>query len=186
MTVHALGVPSGWVQRWAGLLAPGAAVLDVACGRGRHMAWLTGRGERVTGVDRDAVALAEAARWGQTCCSDIESDPWPLCEPDGHIRLFDAVLVCNYLWRPLWPTLRASVRPGGWLVYETFALGNERLGKPSRPDFLLQPGELLTLAAGWQVLAYEDGALRQPDRRVQRVVAQAPGGPRPDDLHWLE
>ena len=92
-------------------------------------------------------------------------------------RRFDVVLVTNYLWRPLWPTLLDSVGEGGWLVYETFCRGNETVGRPSNPDFLLRPGELLEVlrapdAGAWRVIAYEDGFLGEPDRFVQRIAAR--------------
>ena len=171
--MHAGLPPSDWLQRWAHLLPAGGRVLDVACGRGRHLRWLAGRGFVLTGIDRDAAALAalqDLASEIERVEADIENQPWPL---PG--RLFDAVLVSNYLWRPLWPQLLASLAPGGVLVYETFAAGNETLGKPSRPDFLLQPGELLQRCAGLHTVAYEDGFLDGPPRFVQRVVARCPG-----------
>ena len=171
--MHAGLPPSDWLQRWAHLLPAGGRVLDVACGRGRHLRWLAGRGFVLTGIDRDAAALAalqDLASEIERVEADIENQPWPL---PG--RLFDAVLVNNYLWRPLWPQLLASLAPGGVLVYETFAAGNEALGKPSRPDFLLQPGELLQRCAGLHTVAYEDGFLDGPPRFVQRVVARRLG-----------
>ena len=171
--MHAGLPPSDWLQRWAHLLPAGGRVLDVACGRGRHLRWLAGRGFVLTGIDRDAAALAalqDLASEIERVEADIENQPWPL---PG--RLFDAVLVSNYLWRPLWPQLLASLAPGGVLVYETFAAGNEALGKPSRPDFLLQPGELLQRCAGLHTVAYEDGFLDGPPRFVQRVVARSLG-----------
>ncbi|QTD47083.1 class I SAM-dependent methyltransferase [Ottowia testudinis] len=160
--------PSPWVWRFSPLLKPGAAVLDVACGRGRHMRWLAQLGHAVTGVDRDAGALAAAQAWGRTVQADIENGPWPFAD-----HRFGAVVVTNYLWRPLLPAILNAVAPGGLLIYETFAQGNETVGKPSRPDFLLRPGELLTLCAGpdWRVVAYEDGFLAQPERFVQRIAA---------------
>jgi len=162
--------PSDWVQRWASLLPHRAKVLDLACGHGRHMRYLAGQGHRVTGVDRDANALATLTGVGETLCADIENQPWPL---PG--RTFDAVVVTNYLWRALWPHILASLAPDGVLIYETFAQGNETVGKPSRPDFLLQPGELLQRCADLRVIAYEDGFLSAPDRFVQRIVAIQPG-----------
>jgi hypothetical protein len=90
---------------------------------------------------------------------------------EGQPRQFDAVVVTNYLWRPLFPTLLQSLAAGGVLIYETFAIGNETVGKPSRADFLLQPGELLRLCAGLKIVAFEDGFLALPDRFVQRIVA---------------
>ena len=163
--------PSPWVQRWTPLLSPGASVLDVACGRGRHLRWFAERGHPVTGVDRDAEALAVARAWGEVVQADIENGPWPLAG-----RRFGAVVVTNYLWRPLLPTVLDSVADGGVLIYETFAQGNETVGKPSRPDFLLRPGELLAWCAApdWRVVAYEDGFVAAPDRFVQRIAAVRP------------
>jgi SAM-dependent methyltransferase len=173
MAPHALGEPSPWVTRWSHLIAPGGSVLDVACGRGRHVRWLATKGFRMTGVDRDATALAELQGRGRLVEADIENGPWPL---PG--ETFDAIVVTNYLWRPLLPTLRAALAPGGVLIYETFAQGNEVHGKPSNPNFLLQPGELLAFAQGlphgMHIVAYEDGVLNNPTRRVQRIAALAP------------
>jgi SAM-dependent methyltransferase len=163
--LHADMTASAWVQRWTPLVAADSQVLDVACGHGRHMQWLQSLGHRVTGIDRSETALVSASRFGTTLQADIEQGPWPLPE-----RQFGAVVVTNYLWRPLWPALRASVSPGGLMIYETFARGQETIGKPSRRDFLLDPGELLKAFAGWHVVAYENGFLSQPDRFVQRMV----------------
>jgi SAM-dependent methyltransferase len=164
--MHGTENPSAWVQRWAHLIAPDSTVLDVACGAGRHMRYLAARGHRVTGVDRnpDAVAMAQAS--GQVICADIENGPWPF---DG--QTFACVVVTNYLWRPLLPLLVGSLAPGGVLIYETFAAGNESVGKPSRPDFLLQPGELLQATESLRTVAYEDGFESSPDRFVQRIAA---------------
>ena len=166
-TPHGAEPPSAWVRRWSHLVAPGASVLDVACGAGRHLRWFAARGAQVTGVDRDAAALQALAGIGETIVADIEAGPWPLAG-----RRFEAVVVTNYLWRALMPTLVDSVADGGLLIYETFAIGNERHGRPSNPNFLLQPGELLTHAAGLQIVAYEHGFVPAPDRVVQRLVAQ--------------
>jgi len=141
-------------------------VLDVACGSGRHLRWLAEQGFRVTGIDRDAEALAALHSTGRTLVADIENAPWPLAG-----ERFDAVVVTNYLWRPLWPVLLASLAAGGVLTYETFAVGNEAFGKPSNPDFLLRAGELLEACQGLHVVAYEDGVLDAPPRRVQRIAA---------------
>ncbi len=179
---HAQPDASLWLQRWAHALPAGGRVVDVACGRGRHLRWLAAHGFVATGIDRDPVALAasqdlaEAGR-AELIAADIEAGPWP-CPG----RQFDAVLVFNYLWRPLWPALLASLAPGAVLVCETFAAGNETVGKPSRPDFLLQPGELIERCAGLTLLGYEAGFLADPARFVQRVVAVRPassGGPAP-------
>lgn len=164
--MHGSLEPSPWVQRWSALVPAGASVLDLACGSGRHVRWFAQRGCRVTGVDRDAAAIEPLRPLAEVVVADIENGPWPL---QG--RRFDAVVVTNYLWRPLLATLVASVADGGVLIYETFATGNESVGKPSRPDFLLRPGELLQAAAGLRIVAYEDGFLAEPERFVQRVCA---------------
>jgi SAM-dependent methyltransferase len=159
--------PSPWVTRWSHLIAPDGRVLDVACGSGRHLRWLHAQGFAVTGVDRDAAAVEPLRSLGRVIVADIEKAPWPLTGEN-----FDAVIVTNYLWRPLLSTIVASVAPGGVLIYETFAAGNEAFGKPSNPDFLLLPGELLWACAPLQVVAYEDGLLADPPRRVQRIAAR--------------
>ena len=176
--MHGTENPSAWVQRWTHLLRPGSHVLDVACGAGRHMRWLASQGHQVTGVDRHAEALALAADAGQTVLADIESGPWPFAG-----QTFDAVLVTHYLWRPLLPVIVHSVAEGGVLIYETFATGNETVGKPSRPDFLLQPGELLRATSELRTVAFEEGFEPAPDRFVQRIVAVRPA-PSAEPVRW--
>jgi SAM-dependent methyltransferase len=168
---HAGLAPSQWVQRWSHLVAAGATVLDVACGSGRHVRWFAQRHARVTAVDRDAAALEPLRGLAEVVVADIESGPWPLAG-----RRFDAVVVTNYLWRALLPTLVESVGAGGVLIYETFAQGNQTVGKPSNPDFLLRAGELLAATAGLRTIAYEDGFLDDPARFVQRIVAVRESG----------
>ncbi|NVO05976.1 MAG: class I SAM-dependent methyltransferase [Rhodoferax sp.] len=175
---HALGAPSPWITRWSHLLPSGCTVLDVACGSGRHLQWFAARGHPVLGVDRDIGAAQALLPGAQLVQADIENGPWPLATPQGP-RPFGAVVVTNYLWRPLLPTLLHSLAPGGLLLYETFAAGNETVGRPARPDFLLQPGELLQLCSGLQVVAYENGFLDDPARFVQRIAAFAPALPVP-------
>ena len=164
--LHGLQAPSPWIQRFAALLKPGSEVLDLACGAGRHMRYLQSLGHRVLGVDQSGEALAHARAHGEVMQADLENQPWPLAG-----RQFDAVLVTHYLWRPLWPHLLMAIAPDGFLLYETFAQGNETVGKPSRPDFLLRPGELLQEARGLRVIAYEDGFESVPERFIQRIVA---------------
>jgi SAM-dependent methyltransferase len=168
--VHLSPDPSAWVRRFAPLVAPGGTVLDLACGSGRHLRWLAAQGFAVTGVDRDAEAVAPLAALGEIVVADIEAGPWPL---PG--RRFDGVVVTNYLWRPLLPRIAESLADGGVLVYETFAHGQHTIGRPSRPEFLLQPGELLTAFAGLRIVAFEDGFEEPPaaaaPRFVQRLAA---------------
>jgi len=173
MTMPGLAA-SAWVQRWSHLVPAGARVLDVACGAGRHVRWFVARGAVVTGVDRDAVATQPLTGIAEIVAADIEAGAWPFAA-----RQFDAVVVTNYLWRPLMPAIVASVAPGGILIWETFALGNEAVGKPSNPNFLLRPGELLEAVQGLRVLAFEDGFESAFPRFVQRIVAvrEASGSP---------
>ena len=172
-TLHGDEPASAWVCRWSHLAPTGGSVLDVACGRGRHARWFAGRGHPVVALDRSAEAIAALGLGAERCealVADIETGPWPLAG-----RHFDAVVVTNYLWRPLLPTLLASLALGGVLIYETFAAGNETVGKPSRPDFLLQPGELLQLCQSLRTVAYEDGFETglpgSTGRFVQRIAA---------------
>ncbi|NOV26953.1 class I SAM-dependent methyltransferase [Cupriavidus necator] len=172
MTLSHAGIatPSAWVTRWAHLLHPGARVLDLACGSGRHAAWLAARGHQVLALDRDADAIAGLPAGVAGRVADLEQGVWPLA---GEAP-FDAIVVTNYLHRPLWPHLAAALAPGGCWIYETFAAGNETVGKPSRPDFLLRPGELLDVAReqGLRVVAYEDGLVEVPKTAfVQRLCA---------------
>jgi SAM-dependent methyltransferase len=169
--------PSDWILRYAGLLSPGASVLDVAAGQGRHARWLAARGCRVTAIDRAPEALTSLRSIaGLTVIeADIEADradAWPV--PPGS---FDALVVTHYLHRPLFPRMAASLRPGGYLLYETFMVGNERYGRPSSPAFLLRESELLAAFATLRVIAFEQGVRPGPSPRVvQRLLACAPGG----------
>ncbi|MFM0554538.1 class I SAM-dependent methyltransferase [Paraburkholderia sediminicola] len=169
--VHGLGEPSPWVRDWAHLVAAGGAVLDVASGAGRHARFFASLGHPVTAIDRDTAAL-DALR-GEPLVTplqaDLEGAAWPL-PADAK---FAAVVVTNYLHRPLFPQLLRALAPGGVLVYETFAQGNESVGKPSNPAFLLAPGELLDRVRGQlRVVAFQDGFLAQPrPAYVQRICA---------------
>nr|WP_159705406.1 class I SAM-dependent methyltransferase [Massilia sp. 9I] len=166
---------SPWVARFAPLAKPGEA-LDLACGSGRHTRLLAAQGLQVTALDRKAELLSPLAGPNVTILQhDLETGDavWPF-EPGR----FFLIVVTNYLYRPLFAQLAASLRPDGILIYETFAQGNQVYGKPSNPDFLLAPGELLDLArdGGLQVLAYEDGHVDRPNpAQVQRLCAAGPG-----------
>ncbi len=168
---------SAWVRRWSHLVMADGSVLDLACGSGRHTRWFHDRGCAVTAVDRDVAALQGLQGVARTVVADLEGQPWPL--PD---QAFSAVVVTNYLWRALLPDIACSIGDSGVLIYETFAEGNARVGKPSNPDFLLRPGELLQFAAdhGLRVVAYEDGFASRPDRYIQRLVAVRPSANDPD------
>lgn len=176
---HAAQGPAGspWVLRWLDGLPRGASVLDFAAGSGRHARAAAERGLRVLAVDRDEQALARIADSQaagspgiRVRAADLESGPWPFPASER----FDAVVVANYLFRPRFALLASLVAPRGLLVYETFAQGNERYGRPSNPDYLLAPGELPERAdrAGLTVLGYETGVVRRPSPAViQRLCA---------------
>jgi SAM-dependent methyltransferase len=169
LAAHLDPEPSAWVRRFSALVRPGGSVLDVACGSGRHVRWLAARGFVVTGVDRDAAAVEPLKAVAEIVVADIEGGPWPL---PG--RRFDAIVLTNYLWRPLAPRLLDALAEGGVLIHETFATGQQTIGKPSRPEFLLENGELLRLYPGLRVVAFEDGFEPSPPRFVQRLAAVKP------------
>jgi SAM-dependent methyltransferase len=162
--------PSAWVRRFLSLIRPGGRVLDLAAGTGRHTALLLDMGFRVTAVDRDIAGLRPFA--GDQCdvrAIDLEAGaPWPL---GGD---YDGIIVTNYLHRPLFPAISAALAPEGVLLYETFAIGNERFGRPRNPDFLLRAGELLTVFAALTTVAFEQGEVALPRSAVlQRIVGVA-------------
>lgn len=168
---HALEPASPWVCRFAELVAPRGSVLDVACGTGRHARLFLERGNPVVCVDRYNAGIVDLLGRAdfEFVDADLESGgPWPLGK-----REFAAVVVTNYLYRPLLPMLIDALAPGGVLIYETFAQGNERFGRPSNPDFLLRPGELLAAVGGrLQVVDYEHGEVSTPRQAVvQRIAA---------------
>lgn len=164
---HGSIAPSEWVVRWAPLVTHGT-VLDVACGSGRHAKFFLDRGLKVAAVDREAHAIP-GARFVQ---ANLENGgPWPF--PGER---FEAVVVTNYLFRPLMDQLRGCLAQNGVLIYETFMLGNERFGKPSNPGFLLRPGELLECFKGLSVKGFEEGEVAEPKpAMIQRLCAVRAG-----------
>lgn len=164
--------PSPWVTRFAPLITPGGAVLDLACGKGRHSRYLLAEGFQVTALDRDVSGLEDLIGRIEIIEADLEDGrPYPLAG-----RPFDGVVVTNYLHRPVLPRLIAGLAAGGVLIYETFARGNEKFGKPANPAFLLMPGELLEAVHGHlRVLAYEDITVETPrPAAIQRIAALSP------------
>jgi SAM-dependent methyltransferase len=161
------------VLRFVERVPANGTVLDVAAGAGRHARLFLARGHTICAVDRDVSRLADlAGRPGvEILAADLEAGgPWPLGS-----RRFAGVVVTNYLHRPILPAIIAAVMVNGVLIYETFAAGNERFGKPSNPDFLLKSGELLEAVRGrLRVIAYEDVETAVPRRAmVQRIAAVA-------------
>ena len=184
--LHGTEPASSWVKRWSHLVKPKGTVLDVACGHGRHAYYFHQLNHPVTLVDQAQEAIESIAIEAHFCekmVSDIENSSWPFAG-----RQFDAVVVTNYLWRPLMPNLLNSLAKNGVLIYETFATGNETVGKPSRPDFLLQPGELLQICKDLRVVAFEDGFVYdkggQSARFVQRIAAVREAGEKPEPARY--
>jgi SAM-dependent methyltransferase len=161
---------SAWVRRFAPLVKKGGRVLDLAAGSGRHSRLLLQSGFAVCAVDRDISALLSLAACGcKVRQVDLETGaPWPI------ETAYDGIVVANYLHRPLLPAIGRALAPGGVLIYETFASGNERLGRPRNPDFLVRPGELLEAFATLAVIAFEQGEITTPRPAViQRLAAVA-------------
>jgi SAM-dependent methyltransferase len=153
-TSSPLSLPSPWIVAHADLIPEGSQVLDLAAGKGRHSHYFLQRGAKVTAVDLDCTWLSKTLKSRALTLleANLESAPWPF-----KAQSFDAVIVTNYLWRPLFPSIQDVIVPGGILLYETFAVGNEAYGKPSDPDFLLNPGELRdTFKEAFTVLAFEE------------------------------
>jgi SAM-dependent methyltransferase len=165
-----LEAASPWIRRFAWLVPAGGTVLDLACGAGRHARYFLGLGHPVLALDRDlgGVADLDGQPGVELLRADLEDGgPFPLAG-----RRFAGVVVTNYLWRPLLPALVAAVAPGGCLLYETFALGNERFGRPANPDYLLRPHELLDAVAGrLRVVAYEDLVESEPRPAARQRLA---------------
>jgi SAM-dependent methyltransferase len=172
---HGSESPSPWVARFAAGVPPGSRVLDLACGRGRHARLFAEQGCLVDAVDIDAEAGAalQDVRGVRFLRADLEGGPWPYAG-----RRFDAVVVTNYLHRPLLPLLAEALAPGGMLIYETFMAGHERFGRPTNPAFLLRPRELLdAFGATLAVIAFEEGVVSQPrPARISRICAVRAGG----------
>ena len=165
-------IPSAWVSRWAEQLPRARPVLDLACGNGRHAVYLADRGHPVSAVDID-LGPSEAVRstpgivWRQ---ADLEHAPWPYAG-----CCFGGIVVSRYLHRPLFDVLFDSLEPGGVLIYETFALGQARYGRPRNPAHLLLPGELLQAVHGrLRVIAFEDVDEAEQRRCMQRICARRP------------
>ena len=165
-----LEAPSSWVTEHAALIKSGGRVLDLACGSGRHAIWLAQQGYQVDAIDRDALAVVSMSNINNihVHTADLEAD-------EAYIfnHHYDGIIVSRYLYRPLLKTLAAILNPAGVLIYETFMLGNERLGKPSNPHFLLRQDELLEVYSPLlNIIAFEQGEVSQPKPAVmQRICA---------------
>jgi len=181
--MHGTEAPSAWVVRWIGYPGARVSVLDLAAGAGRHARFCAGRGFAVTAVDRDATALAALHEVAgvKVLHADLEGAPWPFAR-----AAFDIIIVTNYLHRPLFGAISDTLRAGGLLIYETFMIGNERLGRPANPAFLLQPGELpAAFAETTRVVGFEQGRVNAPKPAVvQRFcgVRLGDASPEPEGL----
>lgn len=163
--------PSAWVKRHAPLIKKQGRVLDVAAGSGKNARWLAAQGWHVEAVDKDETALGSLHGLAgiSTQVADIENGPWPYIG-----QQFDGIVVCRYLHRPLFPALMDSLSPDGILIYETFMLGHEVYGRPTNPDFLLQPNELLDVFVSSLIpVAFEQGFDPSQQAVVQRICLTA-------------
>ena len=167
--------PSAWVRRFVPLIRPGGRVLDLAAGAGRHTRLLIDMGFAVTAVDRDIARLRPLA--GGKC--DVRTFDLETATPESALGLlgggFDGIVVTNYLHRPLFAPIAAALAPSGVLIYETFAVGNERFGRPRNPDFLLRPGELIETFAALTIVAFEQGEVTLPRPAVMQRIAAVAG-----------
>lgn len=165
-----IGKPSPWMVEYAPLITHGGRVLDLACGSGRHAIWLAELGYQVDAIDRDAAVMSEMIGIDNINIriADIEANDAPLLKAQ-----YDGIIVSRYLYRPLLNSLAEALKPGGVLIYETFMTGNERYGKPSNPDFLLRPDELLDIYTPLlKIIAFAQGDESEPRPAVmQRICA---------------
>jgi SAM-dependent methyltransferase len=171
---HGPAGPSPWVCRFAPLIRPGGRVLDLAAGTGRHTIFLRQLGHEIVAADRDVAALAALPADPGIAITAIDLENGALWALG---RGYDGIVVTNYLHRPLFAALQDALAPGGILIYETFALGNERFGRPSNPAFLLRPGELLDAFRNLTVVAFEQGSVERPKPAVIQRIAAIKGNP---------
>ena len=166
-------MPARWLTAHKHLLPPGGRVLDVACGRGRHALWLAARGWPVHAIDRDAAAIAFVREEAARLALPLVADVMDLETGDARLpeRAYDAIVVVHYLHRPLFPALVKALRPGGVLIYETFTVAQALRGKPTNPDFLLAPGELVRAVAPLDIVDAREGEF--DGRDVASVVARS-------------
>ncbi len=172
--MHGLEAPSDWVLRFCPLIRAGGRVLDLACGHGRHARVLRDGGWHVVALDRDEQALQtlRAEPGIEVMHADVESGPWPFAP-----RSFDGIVVTNYLHRPIFSALVDSIADEGVLIYETFAVGNERYGRPSNPAFLLRRDELLEAVKPLEIVAFEQGRVSRPRPAVVQRICAVRGAP---------
>jgi SAM-dependent methyltransferase len=166
-----LGKASSWVVKYLSLIPKGGRVLDLACGNGRHAIWLAQQGYQVDAIDREIQAVSSMVGIDNINVGilDLEAGEWPNSD-----QRYDGIIVSRYLYRPLLHTLAAILNPGGVLIYETFMVGNERHGKPSNPDFLLLPNELLEIYSPLlNIISFEQEGEEQHPRPavMQRICA---------------
>ena len=168
---HHTSPPSPWVLKFADLAPKDLTVLDIACGSGRHARHFLELGYDVTAIDRDISSLTDLETDARLTVlqADLEGAPWPLAD-----QQYGTVIITNYLHRPLFPCIISGLEPDGILIYETFALGNEKFGKPDNPDFLLRPGELREVFSGkFDIIAFEEVEDRDPRPAMrQRICAR--------------
>jgi len=153
------GGPTLWLAEHRHLLPVSGRALDVASGRGRNALWLAQRGLDTLAVDRDAAAIAGLEDDARRLHLPLRGEVVDLESADAALPpgAFDVIVVVHYLHRPLFPMLRGALCVNGVLVYETFTRAQAARGKPTNPDFLLEPGELRELVQPLDILVEREG-----------------------------
>ena len=174
MTSNVTIEPTQWLVDHARILPSTGDALDVASGSGRNAFWLAARGLRTVAIDRDADAIAGIRETAERLRLPLRADIVDLEIGDATLPVaaYDLIVVVHYLHRLLFPALRAALRPGGIVVYETFTRGQAQRGKPTNPAFLLEPGELRELVAPLEVLVEREGDFE--GKMLASVIAVRP------------
>jgi len=143
-------------RQFGGFLPRGRA-LDIACGKGRNALFLARHGFDVTAIDISPVALEIAQSRAVERGLSVSWQQHDLEEIRLGEDCYDMVVNLNYLQRFLFPQIAASLRSGGVVIFETYLIGQEAIGHPKNPAYLLRYNELLNAFRDLRVLWYREG-----------------------------